>query len=313
MRRSTLLAALAAPVFAPAVAVAQQLVQIRIASSPNADVIAILWGLENGAFRKAGLDVDLQRANSGSAVAAAVAGRAVDIGKSSMLSILTARAKDFPFVLVAPSGMYSAEVPTVGMVVAHDSPLKTAKDCNGKVVGVSSLNDLFSLGTQAWVDQNGGDAKTLRFLEIPSSAIGDALVAGRIDAGTLDDPQLGQALKSGKARLFCAPDSAIAHRFMDAAYFSIADYITKNKRLVAAFRHVVQETSNHANEHREQMIPLLANFTGIAANVIASTPQTFLATTLDVTLIQPLINVAANYKAIPVGFEARAMIDLDTP
>lgn len=310
MRRSAFFAASAAPFALPLAARAQTLAKIRVASAPNDDLIASLWALETGAFRKAGLDVDLQKSNSGSAVAAAVAGGAVDVGKSSLVSLLAGRAKGFPFVIVAPSGLFTAETPfTAGIMVALDSPIKTGADCNGKIVGVAGLNDMTSIATQAWIDQNGGDSKTLKFIEVPTSAIPESIAAGRIDLGTVPNPTFGMAVTTGKVRALCAPLLAIGKRFMQAGYFSTADYAAKNRPMLAAFRKVIGETGAYANAHQTQMIPLISKFTGIDQKVLAQQPHQLCATTLDVKLIQPIVDVAIAYKAIPPGFDARQMFD----
>jgi len=54
-------------------------------------------------FPQAGLDVTIEKLNSGGAVTAAVAGGGVEIGKSSLVSLMAARAKGIPFVVVAPA------------------------------------------------------------------------------------------------------------------------------------------------------------------------------------------------------------------
>ena len=51
---------------------------------------------------QAGLDVDIQLLQSGSAVASAVAGGAIDIGLSSFVPLAVAHTKGIPFVIVAP-------------------------------------------------------------------------------------------------------------------------------------------------------------------------------------------------------------------
>lgn len=309
MRRSAFLPASMAFAAVPQIARAQSPAHVRVASAPNDDLIAVLWGIEGGAFRRAGIEVTLQKSNSGAAVAAAVAGAAIDIGKSSLLNLLTAHAKGVPFVLVAPSGISIAEAPTAGMVVAKDSTIRTGRDLNGKIIGVSGLNDLLALGSSAWVDQNGGDSKTLRFVEITASAVAESVAAGRIDAGTMPNPQMGLAVESGRVRLLCYPTTAIARRFLQASFFSTTDYLAKNRETVAAFRHAIVEASAYANEHHDQMIPILSRFTGVDAKVIASLPQQMLGTALDVRLIQPLLDVAVKYGAIATRFEARSMID----
>ena len=77
------------------------LTTLRLSSSPVDDVMPVLFAQQNGAFRKAGLDVQLTRASSGSAIAAAVLGGAVDIGKSGVASILSAHAKGVPLVFLS--------------------------------------------------------------------------------------------------------------------------------------------------------------------------------------------------------------------
>jgi NitT/TauT family transport system substrate-binding protein len=306
MKRSVFVAGAA---LLPVAARAQNLTQITVASAPNDDLAGLLWGLETGAFRKAGLDVVVQKANSGSAVAAAVAGNAVNIGKSSLVSLLAGRSKGVEFVLVAPAGIYSGDAPTAGLIAAANSPIKTGKDCNGKIMGVGALNDLTALGTMAWVDQTGGDWKSLRYVELPASAMAAAVEAGRVDAGTLPNPQFGQALTSGKVRLIAYDNTAIARRFLQAGFFSTADYIAQNKPAVATFRRVIDEASAYANDHRAELVPVISKFTGVEPATILALPQQILATSLDIRLIQPLVDAAIKFNFVPAGFSASAMID----
>src|SRR5580700_8149925 len=132
MRRRAALAAGAVIAVAPAFAGAQTLPKVRVAASPDEDILGALWGVQSGIFRKYGLDVDVQRANSGSAVAAAVAGGSIDIGKSSPMALLTAHAKGLPFVLEAPASIYSSDAPIAALIVAKDAPFKSGRDLNGK-------------------------------------------------------------------------------------------------------------------------------------------------------------------------------------
>jgi len=309
VKRSAFLAASTALAVVPATVRAQTLTTVTVASAPNEDLLGTLWALETGAFRKAGLDVVLQKANSGSAVAAAVAGGAINIGKSSLVSLLIGRSKGLPFVLVSAAGIYTAEYPTAGMVTANNSTLKTGKDCNGKIMGVGALNDLTQLGTEAWVDATGGDSKTLRYVELPASAIAESVASGRVDAGTMPNPAFGQAIASGKVRLLSYCVSAVARRFIQAAYFATADYILKNRETVAAFRRTVEEAAVYANAHHDQMIPVISKFTGVEPRAILAQPRQILGTSLDIRLIQPLVDAAVKYKAVPPTFEARMMID----
>jgi NitT/TauT family transport system substrate-binding protein len=289
---------------------AQPLTKLRIASAPNDDLIGVLWGLETGAFRKAGLDVEVQKANSGAAVSAAVAGGAIELGKASIISLLAGRAKGIPFVLVAPAGMFTVAYPmTAGMIGAKDSTIKTGADCSGKVVGVAGLNDLTALATMAWVDKNGGDARSLKFLEVPGSSIGEAIASGRIDLGTLANPSFGSALSSGKVRLVAPVLTAVGSTFLIAGYFAHAEYVERNRATLTRFRAVVNEMSAYANAHRQQMLAITAKFTGVDVSVLTQQTPQFLGTSLEGPLVAPVIDLAIRYKAVPAAFDIKQMID----
>ncbi len=79
------------------------LTTVHVASAADDTVTPVLYALHMGWFEAAGLDVVLQRANSGSAVAAAVASGAMDFGRGTILPLINAYAHGVRFVLVAAS------------------------------------------------------------------------------------------------------------------------------------------------------------------------------------------------------------------
>jgi NitT/TauT family transport system substrate-binding protein len=287
---------------------APALTPVRIASTNNDDVTAALYAIQQDAFRKAGLDVTLSTLNSGSAISAAVAGGAVDIGRSSMLPLITARGKGIAFMLVAPSGLYLESAPDSAVVVAAKSPLRTVKDLEGKIVSSPALGDLDNLAFRNWIDSNGGNSKLVQFVELPGSAVVAGLTTGRVVAGALQSPFLGQGIKSGTVRLFGYHLSSIRTRLMQSAWFTTSDYLGKNASVVRAFAQVMQSASAYCNTHQAQTVELLASFTKMDPATIAASTRTQFATSLDPALIQPMIDTAAKYKAIEARFEARDFI-----
>ena len=282
--------------------------RIRIATAPDADVVAVLWGVQSGAFAQAGLDVSIEPANSGAAVAAAVAGGSLEIGKSSLISLLSARSRGLPFVLVAAAAIFNADHPDSGMIVAKDAPLKRPRDLNGKTLSVQSLNDLNSLGMSAWIDADGGDSKSVKFIEVPVAAAAQAVASGRVDGSTLSMIFCNQAVAAGSCRVFGHPFDAIASRFIYSGFFCTADFAAKNRAALDTFRRVMAQTAAYALAHRSDTAPVVSKFTGLDPKVILSVPVE-VATKLDPKLIQPLIDKAIAYKLVASDFDLRAMID----
>jgi ABC-type nitrate/sulfonate/bicarbonate transport system substrate-binding protein len=311
MKRSAVLAAAAASAVFPRGARAQGLTKVRVSGSPDNDIVGTLWGVQSGVFRKLGLDVEVTVANSGGVISAAVLGGALEIGKSSILGLLTAHAKGVGFVIEAPASLYNTDAPTSALVVAKGSRIRTGADLDGKTISVPSLGDLYQLAISSWMDQRGGDSRTVKFLELPHRAAAESIAVGRVDAANLAEPILSDALHGGKVQVIGHAQDGIAKHFIVTSYFCSADYAAKNADVLARFRKGLFEAAAYANANRAEMVPLLAKYSGIDAKIVAQmTPTTVgVAGQLDPRLIQPMIDVAVKYKALAASFPAKDVID----
>ncbi len=252
---------------------------LHLASNAADDVTPLLWAIKTGAFAKAGLNVDIQKFSTGSVISAAVIGGAVAIGKSSLLPLISARARGIPLQLVVPGELWLTDEPISGMVVLKESPVKS-----------------------------GGDSKTLKFVELPSSAALQALEEGRIAAATLSTPYLGTVLASGKVRLIGRPEDAIAKRFMITGWFATEAFVAQHRDVVARFAQVVQTAALYTNAHHAETVSLTAPFWGVDPEVLATMNRAFVAPTVDPRDIQPVIDAALKYGVIDKPLQADDLI-----
>ena len=167
------------------------------------------------------------------------------------------------------------------MLVPADSPLKTAHDVNGKIVATASLLALGTVAMDAWMDRNGGDSKTVRFLELPWSAAGAALRQGRVDAAIVDNPAYAQALADGGVRTLTRVYTAIAKQFLLGAWFVTGDYLAKNRAIAARFARVWADAAAFTRTHPDQTIDDVAQLTKQDRNVIAHMQRTWVGTTVS--------------------------------
>jgi NitT/TauT family transport system substrate-binding protein len=306
--RRRALAAGAAFAAAPQVLWAQGLTTIKAAGVPEDGMTPALWAEHAGIFHAHGLDVQIAPQRSGSATTAGVVGGAYAMGKASGMSIINARAHGFPVVLVFPGGIYKITNPHSGLIVKTGSTIKTGADLNGKVIAVSALNDLYTIGADAWIDSHGGDWTSIKLVELPIRAVFDAVVNGRVDAGNTVDPFLRAALDTKEVRFLADTDSAIAPEFLETCWFTMSDYAQKNPQIIAAFRASLREAAVYANAHHAQTVGVFAKFSGMQPEVVARMSRQIYGTELTPQIVQPVINAAAKYKAIPQAFDARDFI-----
>jgi NitT/TauT family transport system substrate-binding protein len=311
MERRVFLSALGAlcaagrPAAAPAAAAPAA---IHAASSIDDDATPFLYAMMGGVFHRYGIEADLQRATSGSAVAAGVVGGAFELGKSSITSLCAAHARGVPLVAIAPGGEYDVNLPPqIGLIVRADGPLKTGADLNGKTMGVSALNDFFSLASRAWTDAHGGDSNTIKLTEIPMSQAGAAVITGRIDAAIVVQPYYQVAFADPKIRVIGDPSSSLGTHFMQSTWFTSTDFAAKHPDTVEHFMRAMREASAYVNGHHAETADLVAKFMKLDA-VPAMTTRIPQGVRFNVAQMQSLIDIQARYKMIPTAFDVHDLI-----
>jgi NitT/TauT family transport system substrate-binding protein len=289
-------------------AMAQELVTLKAASSPQDVVTSALYAVKSGMFRRAGLNVEIVPIQSGAAAAAAIVGGSLQTAISSIPSLITAHVHGIPFTLVAPAGLYLSEQPITMLLARKDSTFQTGRDLAGKTVGVLSLSDIFTMANKVWIDSTGGDYRTVKFVEMPNSALLPALEDGRIDAVSLALPTLSEALESGKVRVLGKPYDPMGKRLQTTAWFMTEDFVAKNRDAVARFVRVLRDAAVYSNAHQAETVDVIAAFSGVDAKLIARTPRVVFAEFLEPQAIQPLIDASVKYKLIEKGFNAQEFI-----
>jgi ABC-type nitrate/sulfonate/bicarbonate transport system substrate-binding protein len=310
-RRETLLtigvAALAAAA-APRFGGAQTLEKIRNAGPLTEDITNLYWANKTGLSARNGIDLELVGVNSGTAAMTAVVSGSYEISRTSLPGLFAAHLRDIPVVIVCPGLLSRASNPFSSLQVAPDAPYHTGADLNNKTIGVPALNDLNSLATKAWVDKNGGNWRSLKFTEIPNSAMEAAIVQKRVDAGILQSPQFSESVAAGRTRTLGDGWGAIAPAFMAGAFLARTDWANAHADACHRYYRIYQESAQYVNTHYAETAPLVAEFTKIEIASVTKMARGFNATSMDLGQIQPFIDASAKYEHIPRSFPARELV-----
>jgi NitT/TauT family transport system substrate-binding protein len=177
--------ALATAAALPVRAFAADPYQLKMAVVPTQVAAQAYFASDAGYFAKHGLSADISPLQNGAAVIAAVLSGGIDVGYSNILSFTVAHDKGLPLQVLFGTDINGLAKPTTGMLcVPTASPIKTAKDLAGKVIGVSSLSNTNLYAVKNWIDQTGGDSKLAKYVEIPLAEMTQAVEGGRVDAGS---------------------------------------------------------------------------------------------------------------------------------
>ena len=243
--------------------------------------------------------------STGGAATEAVIAGAYEMGKGSLVASLIAHLKGLPLSIVGNGGYWDVKSPFTMMIVPSDSPVKSGADLNGKILSTPALNDLNALSMKAWIDKNGGDSKTVKFIEIPNSAAGAALADHRVEATCVNEPPLNAALASGKVRILAPSYNAIAEHFVFTVYFAQPSWAAQHKDAIGNWQRITYDAAKYTNTHHAETVAMMADVTKITEATIAKMARTAHATSGDPSLIQPAIDVAAKYNFIEKSFAAK--------
>lgn len=295
MRRARWIAAAGAAALLPRAVRAAEAIALQVGGMLLDASAQIYYAEELGTFKNAGLDVKLTILNNGSALVAATMSGAVDIGFASASPLIAAHVRGLAVRFVAPAAVWIGPAPNSGLVVLRDSPLRTAADLGGKVVGVAGLHDLTQYEAQLWIDKNGGNSNAVQFVEIPYAEIVPALQQGRISAGLLTEPFLSNA-RAATTQLGNLSEAVGGH-YLLAGWFASDAWLAKNADAAKRFAAVMQQTARWGNAHQRESAPILARYTKIDPQIAATMPRAHYddGGGVDPRTIQPLLDIMVKY------------------
>ena len=219
---------------------------VRVAAFPLDATGNLYYAYDLGLFQKAGLDVQFVTVTSGAVVGEAVASGTIDIGTTNVVSIALAHQSGLPFVIIAPSGASSAASPLEAIVVAKNSPYKTAKDLEGKTAVTTVLQGILQTEADA-DDKHHADPRSVKWIEARAPAQAAVIESGRVDFGAIPmEPFVTAAVNGGNSRVLGYIGPEVSRLLVEGGYFCTADYAKLHPDTVKKFRAALMEAGRWA-------------------------------------------------------------------
>jgi ABC-type nitrate/sulfonate/bicarbonate transport system substrate-binding protein len=281
--------------------------KIVVGPGVSPDMAAFYRGIETGAFKNAGLDLQVETVGPGGSGIAAAIGGSVNVSYANVFTLAEAFSRGIPIRFVAPGTLYRATTPTARLLVGPNSDVHAPADLAGKIVGLNQLHDLLGLAMYAWLDKNGVDRSKVQFVEVPPRSMMPGLESKHLDAAFIFEPFTGSMMAQG-AKVLGTPFDAIAARWMPAAWFTVDTWSKDHRATAQRFGEVLTSIYPYVNTHYADLIPMVSGFSKLSPDTLRTMTPVFAAPSLDPATLQPVIDAAVKYGWIAKNFDVRTMM-----
>jgi NitT/TauT family transport system substrate-binding protein len=164
------------------------------------------------------------------------------------------------------------------------------------------LKGIAHISAQSWIDKNGGDSKSVHFIEFPFAAMPAALTANRVDAAVVAEPQLSQS--KNDARLFGKSYDGIGDLWMIDAWVATDAWIAANPVAARGFSEAMRQAAVWANKNQEKTAELVSAATKIDLSIVRGMKRATFLEHVNLNVVQPVIDVGAQYGGLTAKFPA---------
>jgi len=233
------------------------LVGVRDAQISSQQIIADKLGY----FKEEGLDVTSQLIESGPDIGPMVSGGSAPVSIQTNFMDIILKSNGIGVKIVAPLAQIAGTQAVVG---AKDLELKSAKDLEGKTIGIPSGADV-KIAIDNMAKELGVDASKIKYVNLAPSDAVVALGKGDIDAMAAWEPFITKGIQAGGKFLFSGTKADLPDKQGDVNWMSVHTtmqvtdkYLEENPNTIKAVLRALKKATDYINGNREEAIKILA-------------------------------------------------------
>jgi NitT/TauT family transport system substrate-binding protein len=262
--------ALAATLFAGA---AQAQNKLQIGCTATTDCASAMVAVDEGIFKKHGLDVEMTLIGINSNIPAAILSGSIQIGGPTSTVFL--QAVDGGLDLVAVAGatvMNPSSNANITAFVRNGLTIKEPKDFVGKKVGAPGLGAFLHVLFVKWLVEKGVDPKSVNFVEVTFPTMADIIKSGGVDVVLAAEPFITRMTNAGLGTIGARYAAELNRTEPIIFYAAARDWAEKNPEVIKKFRAAIAEAAPIVNDDREKSAASIAKFTKQSIELVKASP-----------------------------------------
>lgn len=281
---------------------------VKVGVPATVDAAPLYLGMARGFFSRHQIDLDLVPLDGATAAIPALTDIGVQFSFADVGSVIEAGSQNVPVRIVAEGASSTGDPATdfSAIVVPPGSPVTSARDLAGKTVAVTSLRDVGAVTVRDAVAKDGGDARSVKLVELAFSDMPDAVASHQVDAAWVVEPYLTAATAKGE-RVVASPLCSIPD-LSAGVYITTQPYLDENRDVVANFRAAVAESLRYASEHPTEARSILRSYAGVTADDVATIKLPAFPQDIDVDSVKEVASLMDSYGSTPGRVDVTTML-----
>ncbi|MDA9500588.1 ABC transporter substrate-binding protein [Bradyrhizobium sp. CCBAU 11357] len=247
--------------------------KIQIGCTATSDCASAMVAVDEGIFRKHGLNVEMTPIAINSNIPAAILSNSIQVGGPTSTVFLQAVDGGLDLVAIAGASVMNPTSNTaIAAFVRNGITIKDPKDFIGKKVGAPGLNAFLHVLFVKWLVEKGVDPKSVNFVEVTFPTMADIIKSGGVDAVLTAEPFVTRMSNAGLGTVGARYGAELGRTDPIIFYAASRDWAEKNVATVKKFREAIAEAAVIVNSDPEKASASIAKFTKQPLDLVKATP-----------------------------------------
>jgi NitT/TauT family transport system substrate-binding protein len=250
--------------------------KIQIGCTATSDCASAMVAVDEGIFKRLGLDVEMTLIGINSNIPAAILSNSIQIGGPTSTVFL--QAVDGGLDLVAVGGasiMNKSSNDTIAAFTRTGVEAKEAKDFVGKKVGAPGLGAFLHVLFRKWLIEKGVDPKGVNFVEVTFPTMNDVLKSGSVDAVLTAEPFVTRMTQAGTGQVGARYAAELQRTEPIIFYAASREWAEKNPDAIKKFRDGIAEAAKIVNSDRDKASVSITKFTKQPLELVKLNPPNY--------------------------------------
>jgi NitT/TauT family transport system substrate-binding protein len=245
-----------------------QATKVNVGYVPAGDWLPALVAKDKGFFDKRNLDVTLTKVAIISNVPSAILSGSLTVGVSTPTVLIDAADAGLPLVGVAGGTRFVKNPAIFSVVVRQGVTAATAKDLEGKRVGVPGLRSIADVLFRKWLLDKGVNPARVTIVEAPFPQMRDLLKGGTLDAVAVLEPFRSRIVADNTGFRLADYVAEVNPDVLGGVWVAQREWAVANPRAVTAFRESLAEAIEFIKTNNEEARGIEMKYLGFSTPVL---------------------------------------------